>query len=116
MGREIHFTGKLASVEHHEELKTIILQFAEVNTLPVLLSGTYPSPASEFPETWSPPLPGIFIHPGATCDSLVFEFDKQLYVRGSCSTALADKSVHGLVLNLLEKIKPCFAYLTVTIE
>lgn len=114
MGRVIHFKGRLASGESYEKLKSIVLEFAEVHDLPVLLSGTYPGPASELLEIWSPPLPGIFIQPGASCDSLVFEFDKNLYVKSSCSTQLAHISVHILVIELLQKIKPCFSYLDVT--
>ncbi|HEY0068112.1 MAG TPA: hypothetical protein VGB46_12135 [Flavisolibacter sp.] len=116
MGRVIHFEGRLASGESYEKLRAIVLEFAEVHDLPVLLSGTYPGPAAELPEIWSPPLPGIFIQPGASCDSLVLEFDETLHVRSSCSTWPAGISVHILVINLLKKIEPCFSYLNVTDE
>jgi hypothetical protein len=118
MGRVIHFKGRLASVESYEKLRTIVLEFAEAHDLPVLLSGTYPGPApgSELPEIWPPPLPGIFIQPDASCDSLVLEFDDNLCVRSSCSTRLAPVSVHILVIDLLQKIKPCFSYLDVKDE
>jgi hypothetical protein len=114
MGRVIHFEGRLASRESYEELRSIVLAFAEVHDLPVLLSGIYPGPASELVEIWNPPLPGIFIQPDASCESLAFEFDDNLFVRSSCSTRLANISVHILVLDLLQKIKPCFSYLNVT--
>jgi hypothetical protein len=118
MGRVIHFEGRLASGESYEKLRALVLEFAEVHDLPVLLSGTYPGPApgSELLEIWSPPLPGIFIQPDASCDSLVLEFDGNLCVRSSCSTRLAGISVHMLIINLLQKIEPCFSYLDVRDE
>lgn len=116
MGSIIQFKGRLASGESYEKLRAIVLEFAEVHELPVLLSGTYAGPASELIEIWSPPLPGIFIQPHVSCDSLVLEFDESLCVRSSCSTRLAPISVHILVIDLLRKIQPCFSYLDVTDE
>lgn len=116
MGRVIHFKGKLASCESYEKLRAIVLEFAEVHDLPVLLCGIDPRPAAGLPETGSSPLPAIFIQPDASCDSLVLEFDENLQVQSSCSTRLANISVHILVIDLLQKIQPCFSYLDVTDE
>lgn len=120
MGVTIHFEGGLGSEVSYEKVVDMSREFALSNGWPcepiaesfVTLSRV----RNEQDWDYEGPTKGVVLQPHENSDPLRLEFDSSLYVQEYCKTQFAPLEVHIQVIELLRRLEPEFAELSVDDE
>jgi hypothetical protein len=113
MGLTIHFQGHLRSNEHYEKVLQKCKEFADRKSVKVTelmvdsheLIRVMDGKVCEYKS----PIRVIAFSPHEKSDSLILEFDSELYIQQFCKTQFAGIPTHIEVIEFLREIEPFFA-------
>lgn len=120
MGITIHFSGKLRSIDEMGAIRSIADKWAKRWKCEVF---TIDDPWKELIRVrngevcmYESPVIGILLHPHPDSESLVFEFDSDLYMEFFCKTQFAPVQTHVDICDMLKEIEPHFEQFSVNDE